>query len=195
RLCHRRGAGAARDHRPQLFSLAGVLRARVRAGGQGRPRCLDLTRPALRRGLTEMLVRFPVYRGYSEPADAPFLAQAADAARTNGLPGDRWVIDWLHARLGEQRAAVTRFQQLTAPVAAKAVEDTAFYRHGPLLSRNDVGFDVERFGWSAADFHERMQQRRGEPPHFPAAAAAARPKRGGGVGGPARAFGGRARGM
>ena len=28
-------------------------------------------------GLTEMLVHFPVYRGYSTPADAPWLAQAA----------------------------------------------------------------------------------------------------------------------
>ena len=42
-----------------------------------------------------------------------------------------------------QQKAVTRFQQLSAPVAAKSVEDTAFYRYGRLLSRNDVGFDVD----------------------------------------------------
>ena len=37
--------------------------------------------------------------------------------------------------------ALTRFQQLSAPLCAKAVEDTAFYRYGRLMSRNDVGFD------------------------------------------------------
>ena len=35
--------------------------------------------------------------------------------------------------------AMVRFQQVSAPVAAKAVEDTAFYRYGRLLSRNEVG--------------------------------------------------------
>ena len=55
-------------------------------------------------------------------------------------------------RPGNQ-VANTRFQQLSAPVAAKAVEDTAFYRYGRLLSRNDVGFDPARLGSSIADFH------------------------------------------
>jgi (1->4)-alpha-D-glucan 1-alpha-D-glucosylmutase len=60
--------------------------------------------------------------------------------------------------------AVRRFQQLSAPVAAKGVEDTAFYRYGRLLSRNDVGFDAERFAMSVAEFHTRMAARsRGWP--------------------------------
>lgn len=52
-----------------------------------------------------------------------------------------------------------RFQQLTAPSAAKAVEDTAFYRSGRLLSRNDVGFEAERFSADATWFHNEAQQR------------------------------------
>ncbi len=32
-----------------------------------------------------------------------------------------------------------RFQQVTGPVMAKAVEDTAFYRYMPLLALNEVG--------------------------------------------------------
>ena len=59
---------------------------------------------------------------------------------------------WLGGEPGDKVAA-TRFQQLSAPVAAKAVEDTAFYRYGRLLSRNDVGFDAARLGASVADFH------------------------------------------
>jgi (1->4)-alpha-D-glucan 1-alpha-D-glucosylmutase len=125
----------------------------------------DASRPALRRALTEMLVHFPVYRGYGTASDRPFLQQAANAAKRSALPGDRWLIDLLARWMAERSAASTRFQQLSAPVAAKAVEDTAFYRYGPLLSRNDVGFDVGRFGWSAADFHARMQRRQAELPH------------------------------
>lgn len=141
----------------------------------------DLSRPALRRALTELLVHFPVYRGYGTPADRPFLRRAAEGAKRTGLAGDGWVIDRLHdwmANPGDDRIALTRFQQLSAPIAAKAVEDTAFYRHGVLLSRNDVGFDVERFGWSIAAFHDRMRQRRAEQPHGLLATATHDHKRG-----------------
>jgi (1->4)-alpha-D-glucan 1-alpha-D-glucosylmutase len=54
--------------------------------------------------------------------------------------------------------AVARFQQLTAPIAAKAVEDTAFYRYGRLISRNDVGFDVAALAIGVDDFHEASAQ-------------------------------------
>jgi (1->4)-alpha-D-glucan 1-alpha-D-glucosylmutase len=47
-----------------------------------------------------------------------------------------------------------RFQQYTAPVQAKGVEDTAFYRYNLLLSLNEVGGDPGRFGRSPAEFHE-----------------------------------------
>jgi (1->4)-alpha-D-glucan 1-alpha-D-glucosylmutase len=52
-----------------------------------------------------------------------------------------------------------RFQQLTAPSAAKAVEDTAFYRSARLLSRNDVGFEAERFSAPPMHFHNEAQRR------------------------------------
>ena len=138
----------------------------------------DLSRPALRRTLTEMLVHFPVYRGYGTAADEPFLKKAADAAKKTGLPGDCWVIDWLHDQMRRPGGAVTRFQQLSSPVAAKSVEDTAFYRYGRLLSRNDVGFDVERFGDPAADFHARMQRRQETQPRGMLATATHDHKRG-----------------
>jgi (1->4)-alpha-D-glucan 1-alpha-D-glucosylmutase len=48
---------------------------------------------------------------------------------------------------------------LSAPLAAKSVEDTAFYRYGPLLSRVDVGFDPGRFTSDVADFHCASMQR------------------------------------
>ena len=48
-----------------------------------------------------------------------------------------------------------RFQQLSSPVMAKGVEDTAFYRYYPLASLNEVGGDPSRFGVSVNAFHRR----------------------------------------
>src|SRR5262249_22770397 len=54
---------------------------------------------------------------------------------------------------------VTRFQQLTPPIMAKGVEDTAFYRYLRLLALNDVGGDPGRFGIGVADFHRANVER------------------------------------
>ncbi|BBI63765.1 hypothetical protein HSBAA_50710 [Vreelandella sulfidaeris] len=58
-----------------------------------------------------------------------------------------------------RQRAIVRFQQLTSPVAAKAVEDTAGYRSAVLISRNDVGFDGEHFSHSRKRFHEANVRR------------------------------------
>ena len=73
----------------------------------------------------------------------------------------------LNSRFDSQtlNEAIRRFNQLTAPVAAKAVEDTAFYRYGVLLSRNDVGFDAARMAMPLDDFHRRMAYRASDWPH------------------------------
>ncbi len=145
------------------------------------PAASDLARPALRRAVTELLVHFPVYRTYGTPDDRPFLESTVVGAKRTGLTGDRWVVDLLQRWLSDPAAdgqAVTRFRQLSAPIAAKSVEDTAFYRYGRLLSRNDVGFDVERFSVSPADFHAWMQRRREQFPHAMLATATHDHKRG-----------------
>ena len=46
-----------------------------------------------------------------------------------------------------------RFQQITGPVTAKGVEDTALYRYNRLVSLNEVGGDPSRFGTPVAEFH------------------------------------------
>ena len=48
---------------------------------------------------------------------------------------------------------VMRFQQLTGPVMAKGVEDTAFYCFNRLVSLNEVGGDPGSFGLSLKEFH------------------------------------------
>ena len=65
----------------------------------------------------------------------------------------------------ERRHFVLRFQQLTSPVTAKGVEDTAFYRYYPLASLCEVGGNPTRFGISHTAFHEANQQRLSDWPH------------------------------
>jgi (1->4)-alpha-D-glucan 1-alpha-D-glucosylmutase len=138
----------------------------------------DLTLGAIRRALQELIVHFPVYRVYinacGRPAvDEHFFQQALDGARSTLGEGDWPVLDylqrwlggepWRHMPPGRQRKllrfACTRFQQLTSPAAAKAVEDTAFYRSAVLLSRNDVGFETELFSAPPEVFDQACQQR------------------------------------
>lgn len=138
----------------------------------------DLTLGAIRRALQELIVHFPVYRTYisargRSAADDKVFQQAMDGARSTLSEGDWPVLDHLQKWLGGQpwrdrpvgrerkilKHACVRFQQLTSPAAAKAVEDTAFYRSAVLLSRNDVGFSTEQFSAPLADFHQVNQQR------------------------------------
>ena len=200
-------AWAARSGRPADFAaeelqarqdelawqFEGQLKATVRAFATLADSDPDnvLTPEMLRRAVERLLWVFPVYRTYGTGDAAP----AADAAirdrareRVAPLipPGEEFVVDavlaWLagvgpgDAELAAQ--AVRRFQQLSAPIAAKGVEDTAFYRYGRLLSRNDVGFDAERFSLSVEDFHARMTARAADWPRALLATATHDHKRG-----------------
>jgi len=143
----------------------------------------DLTLGAIRRALQELIVHFPVYRTYISPCgrsveDDAFFQQAMDGARQNLSEADWPVLDclarwlggepWRKRPMGRSRKmlkhACVRFQQLTSPAAAKAVEDTAFYRSAVLLSRNDVGFNTEQFSAPVADFHAACLNRLEEFP-------------------------------
>jgi len=59
----------------------------------------------------------------------------------------------------DQLAFVQKFQQLTSPVTAKGVEDTAFYRYHPLVSLNEVGGEPDRFGVPVEEFHRQCLAR------------------------------------
>ncbi len=136
------------------------------------PACDGLTAGMIRRAIERLLWVFPVYRTYgtgdaAPVADAAIRATARDRVTPHLAPGEAVVVDrildWLAGEGpgGAERAAdaVRRFQQLSAPIAAKAVEDTAFYRYGRLLSRNDVGFDPAAFALGNDEFHALMRGR------------------------------------
>jgi (1->4)-alpha-D-glucan 1-alpha-D-glucosylmutase len=138
----------------------------------------DLTEEGFRRALGALVARLRIYRTYATgrsdapPLDASFVA-SFDAARES-LPGERLWFDFIAEALrgagpgsdADRASTVRRLNQLTAPVAAKAVEDTAFYRYGRLLSRNDVGFDAGRL---AIDVDAFVQSGQARARHWPRA--------------------------
>lgn len=138
----------------------------------------DLARPALRRAIGALIASFSIYRTYGTgdvaPApDASFRERAEAKARLLAGTADAEIVSriaaWLAGEgpgdLALRRDAVRRFQQLSAPIAAKAVEDTAFYRYGRLLSRNNVGFDPDQFATGARVFNRAVTARAAHHPH------------------------------
>jgi len=161
------------------------------------PATRDWSLFAIRRVLTELLAHFPVYRTYVDgrgrgDEDAQIMQRVVEAASRSCRPSERALLHRIDAWLGGEapkdvvrpaarRArlrAIARFQQLTSPVAAKSVEDTAFYRHGLLLSRNEVGSDPRQFALSTDEFHAICVDRRERYPNALLATATHDHKRG-----------------
>lgn len=138
-------AAAKRQVLEQLF--AGELAALVKdaAALLGRPQV------AVLEAMTVLVAAFPVYRTYlagGEPGDADrrVLAQALDEAAGQVGEAAAKVLDGIGGLLDGPLetgaiALAARLQQLTGPVMAKSVEDTAFYRFPRLLALNEVGGD------------------------------------------------------
>ncbi|MPZ22346.1 MAG: malto-oligosyltrehalose synthase [Dehalococcoidia bacterium] len=135
-------------------------------------RLRDYTRVELREGLREVIACLRVYRTYVDPAgravseqDRRFIEQAASMARELREDVDPQLIDFLRrVLLLEVRGAVesqlvSRFQQVTGPVMAKGVEDTAFYCFNRMVMLNEVGGTPGRFAISPADFHAENVRR------------------------------------
>src|SRR5919112_6092279 len=58
-----------------------------------------------------------------------------------------------------------KVQQFTAPVTAKGIEDTSFYRYNRLVSLNDVGGDPDQFGVTVSAYHGASAERGTNRPH------------------------------
>ena len=137
----------------------------------------DHTRRELRDALRELVTHFDVYRTYVRPgeaaraADRQRLAAAVDGARNCRPDLDAELFEFLGQLAAGERPGtdefefVERLQQLTSPVMAKGVEDTAFYRYHRLTSLNEVGGNPGVFGWTPDTFHQAMAVRADEWPH------------------------------
>jgi (1->4)-alpha-D-glucan 1-alpha-D-glucosylmutase len=131
-----------------------------------------ITREALRRAVSSLIAEMRAYRSYATGrTDGEVAGERFDAALASALsapmsdpPALKFIASVI-AGEGEEALrpfrieAIRRFNQLSAPLAAKAVEDTSFYRYGRLLSRNDVGFDADTLGIEPDAFHALMRNR------------------------------------
>lgn len=132
----------------------------------------DFTRHDLTKALAEVIACFPVYRTYIAPEgnvskrDSRYLTAAIEKAKKRANDLDPSIFDFLekllHIRLKKQkgyREFVLRFQQLTAPMMAKGLEDTTYYIYNRFISLNEVGGDPLHFGYSVGDFHRFNQEK------------------------------------
>lgn len=137
----------------------------------------DFTLNSLIKTIIEIIACFPVYRTYINGLDVKerdrhYIELAVSrAARRNPVmnesiflfmkdvlllkfhPGmdDKTKNGWLNF--------VMRFQQITGPVMAKGVEDTAFYIYNRLVCLNEVGGSPDRFGTLPDTFHGQNIER------------------------------------
>ncbi|MEO8506641.1 MAG: malto-oligosyltrehalose synthase [Betaproteobacteria bacterium] len=142
----------------------------------------DFTFNVLRRAIEDIVAHFPVYRTYvSERGlstqDRHYIEWAVVRAQRESRAADGSVFQFLRALMlgsspegsGSERdeqylAFAMRFQQFTSPVAAKGVEDTAFYTFNRLVSLNDVGGDPDQFGTTVEAFHSANEAQAGKWP-------------------------------
>ncbi len=169
--------------RVALASELNVLANHLTRIALAKRRTCDFTLNSLRDALTEIVASFPVYRTYVTESnvsdhDSQYIRRAVASAKWRTPAGDTSVFDFVEAVLltsiaegqdaayqNQVTAFAMKFQQFTSPVMAKGLEDTAFYRYNRLVSLNDVGGDLRRFGVSVAEFHAANQERFREWPH------------------------------
>ncbi len=142
-------------------------------------RARDFTLSVLREAIRETIACFPVYRTYIDErgnvkeADRRYIEQAIDLAKRRNAMLAPAVFDFLQSILllernngdatiygyREQLYFTLKFQQLTGPVMAKGLEDTACYVYTRFISVNEVGGSPANFGTSLAEFHQANQLR------------------------------------
>jgi (1->4)-alpha-D-glucan 1-alpha-D-glucosylmutase len=136
-------------------------------------RSRDFTLNSLRRALMEVIACFPVYRTYvseqgATDEDVAVVDTAISEAKKRNPVEEPSIYEFIRDVLLPPEAApgaptdrsrdrsvafARKFQQYTAPVVAKGVEDTAFYTDVLLLSANEVGADLHHRASSVEEFH------------------------------------------
>ena len=141
----------------------------------------DLTYNILRQTLAEVIACFPVYRTYvgntASDTDKRYIDWAIASARRRRTAGEAPAFDFVRSALLMELPVATeslrrqlrnfamKFQQVTAPITAKGIEDTSLYRFNRLTSLNEVGGEPEAYGSTVRAFHADSQHRARFWPH------------------------------
>ncbi|HKC56206.1 MAG TPA: malto-oligosyltrehalose synthase [Vicinamibacterales bacterium] len=144
----------------------------------------DFTLNLLVYAMREIIAAFPVYRTYvngREPDvtahDRRYIEYAVTEAKRRNARHPGVVFDFIRGLLlkkadyipeedrGEHMKFVSKFQQVTSPVTAKGIEDTALYIYNRLVSLNEVGGEPDKFGITADALHGWLAERAKRWPH------------------------------
>ncbi|MHB1843282.1 MAG: malto-oligosyltrehalose synthase [Deltaproteobacteria bacterium] len=168
-----------------MASEINVLARRLNRLSEHDRRTRDFTLRSLTRALVELLACFPVYRTYLregeeviDARDQRYVHWAVERAKRRDPTANASIYDFIESQLllhgahdlpaterADRLAFTLRLQQLTGPVMAKGVEDTAFYVYDRLVALNEVGGEPERFGLSPQSFHSQNRERAQSFPH------------------------------
>ncbi len=159
----------------EVYALTNLL-SRIAASNR---KARDFTDNLLETVLRHAIAAFPVYRTYIDDRgqygdrDVAFVRYAIARAKRLNPDIDASAFDFLRETLLLQSTSpaakqkpdpqilyfALKFQQLTGPIMAKGVEDTAFYVYTRFLSSNEVGGSAKSFGISLETLHQSNQER------------------------------------
>jgi len=144
----------------------------------------DFTLNLLVYAMREIIASFPVYRTYvngREPDvsahDRRYIDNAVNEAKRRNPRHPGVVFEFVRSLLlknagyipeeerGEHLKFVSKFQQVTSPVTAKGIEDTALYIYNRLVSLNEVGGEPDKFGVTPEALHAWLADRARRWPH------------------------------
>jgi (1->4)-alpha-D-glucan 1-alpha-D-glucosylmutase len=153
-----------------------LLKLLAKISGAGRD---GMKEQALKSALREILVAFPVYRTYGtvgplDETDIVLWDGVLNSVAARSDAPDAAALQFIDKAfkgdvVGEATSTATefrlRFQQLTGPLTAKAIEDTTFYRFNRLIALNEVGGDPVGHELGIERFHRAMQERAATQPY------------------------------
>lgn len=168
-----------------LSSELHVLARRLDSIAESHRSSQDFTAESLKAALSDVIACFPVYRSYLRAQigqihqeDRQYILTAIAGAKRRNPVREKSIFDFIQNVLLleypeglqegqkiERQNFVMRFQQLTGPIMAKGLEDTAYYRFYPLSSLEEVGSDLHTFGISIESFHKKNLEKFESFPH------------------------------
>src|SRR5687767_9450286 len=170
--------------RVSMASELTVLAHRLTTFSERNRHYRDFTLNSLTQAMREIIACFPVYRTYvneREPEiseqDRHAIERAVREAKRRNPNRPAAVYDFVRDLLlkktdyipdserDEHMRFLGKFQQVTSPVTAKGIEDTALYIYNRLVSLNEVGGEPDRFGVTPQRLHAWLGRRAERWPH------------------------------
>ena len=169
--------------RVSMASELNVLAHQLNRFSERNRRYRDFTLNSLAHAIREIIACFPVYRTYVNAREAVsardrgYIEHAVREARRRNPDRPRLVFDFVRDLLlkkadyipdserDEHMRFIGKFQQITSPVTAKGIEDTAFYIYNRLVSLNEVGGEPDRVGVPPERLHAWLAARAAQTPH------------------------------